>query len=182
MRNAAAKTVWPLCETPSATSMAPVGVSSISLRKYRHIQARRRPSRPSGSAGADELAGSCTDDRLWIAVPATWSRYRLCTVRAPCGPECEHGPAHAAAIEVVGFHQERSTIHRRERRREQLEGFHGPSPPITGNGTIRLLVTSAPRRLVAAPDARSPSAWARRSGSSTGYTLSKQGLQRPPAE
>ena len=27
MRNAAAKAVWPRCETPRATSMAPVGVS-----------------------------------------------------------------------------------------------------------------------------------------------------------
>ena len=34
MRNAAAKTVWPLCETPSATSMAPVGVSSTKIPPY----------------------------------------------------------------------------------------------------------------------------------------------------
>ena len=32
--NAAAKAVWPLCETPRATSMAPVGVSRTKIPPY----------------------------------------------------------------------------------------------------------------------------------------------------
>ena len=41
MRNAAAKAVWPLCETPRATSMALVGVSRTKIPPYPPATASR---------------------------------------------------------------------------------------------------------------------------------------------
>ena len=72
MRNAAAKAVWPLCETPRATSMAPVGVSRTKIPPYPPATASRGVPAP--------MSWRISNDRLW---PATWSRYRLCTFSRP---------------------------------------------------------------------------------------------------
>ena len=72
MRNAAAKAVWPLCKTPRATSMAPVGVSRTKIPPYPPATASRGVPAP--------MSWRISNDRLW---PATWSRYRLCTFSRP---------------------------------------------------------------------------------------------------
>ena len=72
MRNAAAKAVWPLCEPPRATSMAPVGVSRTKIPPYPPATASRGVPAP--------MSWRISNDRLW---PATWSRYRLCTFSRP---------------------------------------------------------------------------------------------------
>ena len=87
MRNAAAKTVWPLCETPSATSMAPVGVSSTKIPPYPPATASRGVPAP--------MSWRISNDRLW---PADVEQVSLVHVLAAPKP----GQAHAAAIEVVG--------------------------------------------------------------------------------
>ena len=69
---AAAKAVWPLCETPRATSMAPVGVSRTKIPPYPPATASRGVPAP--------MSWRISNDRLW---PATWSRYRLCTFSRP---------------------------------------------------------------------------------------------------
>ena len=72
MRNAAAKAVWPLCEPPRATIMAPVGLSRTKIPPYPPATASRGVPAP--------MSWRISNDRLW---PATWSRYRLCTFSRP---------------------------------------------------------------------------------------------------
>ena len=64
MRNAAAKAVWPLCEPPRATSMAPVGVSRTKIPPYPPATASRGVPAPMSCYSARRFDADRRANRL----------------------------------------------------------------------------------------------------------------------